>query len=127
MNEPSSMSAKALKIFERADRGRAGKGLKTLRVGFRYADAIEAIEDCGYKPKEIAECIGCSRVQVIHIRDEGDIPKHITGELLWGLCVDLFGYEADGITPKARAMFCDDAQRDGGTVGPKKPRTHRIK
>ena len=114
--------AQSEKIFAKADKGRAKKGLPPRRTGFDYAKAIRWIQaDHNYELQEIANCIGCaqSNVQAI-LKDR--VPKHITGELLWGLCLDLYGHDGQ----EAKRLFCDRAQIDGGAVGIARPTKHTI-
>ena len=120
-NSTGECSEQVDKIYEKADKARKAKGLDPIRVGFNYAKACRDINiDHLYTFEEIAACIGCSEPNVQMILNKNRIPKHITGELLWGLLEDLYGKE------KRKELFCDEAQSTGGVVGKKKEKKHLI-
>jgi hypothetical protein len=88
----SRVTAQLEIILSRLDEARAARGLPLVRVGFNYAAAIQHVQKMGYRLQDIADCIGCSEPNLQRIL-AGSIPNHIAGELLWGLCVQLFGEE----------------------------------
>lgn len=109
-------------IFAKADKSRADRKLPPVRVGFDYSAAIEKLERLGMTVREIAGCIGVAHSDVLAYRNEGRVPGHITGELLYALVVDEHGGDRKAVPMSA-------AQRSSQQAGrlPSRVKEHRIR
>jgi hypothetical protein len=115
------------KILEKANKARVARGLDPVKgAGFDYPAAIEKLKSFEYTPKEIGDCIGCSKQYIGRIC-KGAIPNHIMGELLCGLIKEEFGPIRDRDGNLTNALPLIEGQEIGGRVSLKKPGVKTIR
>ena len=90
------MKKKPADRFTKANALRAKRGLAPVELGFDYSTTIARLAtEKGFTDRELAAHIGCTHQQLRNYI-EGQIPNHITGEMLCALWEDEYGrYDPD--------------------------------
>ena len=96
-----------------------------MELGFDYPTTIARLQkEQGYTDRELADCIGCSHTQLVNYRSGGQIPNHITGEMLCAVWDDHYPRFDPASDKKTLPMT--KVQADGGIrVASLRGRVHR--